>query len=89
MLCHRRLGDAACQRFEGQNTFGPSSVSSAGISVSEASSIKATAMTKAGAIVWNDFRRERRSAAMAAITTSPEDVMAWPTRCTEVTHRRA
>ena len=46
--------------------------------------MRATATMKAGAIVWNDFRRESRSAAMAAITTRPDDVIAWPTRCTEV-----
>ena len=79
-----RLGRAVRQCFEGQNTLGPISASSAGIRVSAASSMSATEVTKAGAIVWNDLRSERPSAPMAAITTKADDAMATPTRCTAV-----
>ncbi len=79
-----RAFGAACHFLEGQKTFGPMSVSRAGIRVSEASSISATDTRKAGAIVWNDCSSDSRRAAMAAMTTSPEEAMAWPTRATDV-----
>ena len=54
------------------------------MSVSEASSIVPTATMKPGAMLRNDPRSESASATIAAITTRPDDVIASPTRCTDV-----
>jgi hypothetical protein len=78
-----RLPPACRHRFEGQKTRGPISASSAGISVSAASSITAIAMISVGAIVRKEPRWASKSAAIAAITTRPEEAIVSPTRCTD------
>ena len=82
----RRLNSAPsgarCQRREGQNRRGPTSVMTAGMRVRLAASMTATEMARPGAIACRKPRSASSMARKAKITTRAEEATASPTRRT-------
>ena len=67
---------------DGQNTRGPSSDTTAGISVSPAVNVTATAIASAGPIDRSTLSVEASSARNAAMTTPAAEAITSPTRVT-------
>ncbi len=76
---------SCCHAFDGQNTRVPSRDTTAGTSVSPASSVTNTAMASAGPIDLSMPRVDSASAAKATITAPAAEAMASPTRSTACT----
>ena len=70
---------------DGQNTRGPSSETTAGISVSPAISVTATAIASAGPIDRSTLSVDSSSARNATMTTPAAEAITSPTRVTALT----
>ena len=85
MAPNRAERGSRCHDLDGQNTFGPSSDTTAGTSVRPATSVTATAIASAGPSDRRMLTVDRTSARNAAMTTPAAEEITSPTRVTALT----